>query len=107
MIDGCLAWQAEGLNPPRRVLAATEEYIESADAFGRWREECCVLRGAEKMTRAAAWASWKAWTEAAGEFTGTQRRLNERLAALPEVDEARLGKDRTRTWIGIGLRGGS
>jgi hypothetical protein len=33
-----------------------------------------------------------------------ERRLAEHLAQIPEVDEARVGKARTRTWIGIGLR---
>jgi putative DNA primase/helicase len=35
-IRGCLAWQAQGLRPPARVRAATDEYLETADAFGRW-----------------------------------------------------------------------
>jgi putative DNA primase/helicase len=104
MIDGCLAWQANGLGPPARVLGATDDYFETADALGRWLDERCISGANESMARVAAFASWKGWAEAAGEFVGTERRLTERLARLPGVDEIRIGKARTRTWIGIGLR---
>jgi putative DNA primase/helicase len=104
MLDGCLAWQAEGLRPPARVLAATEEYLETADAIGRWVDECCVPGPSQTMGKAMAFASWKAWAEAAGEFVGSERRLSERLARLPGLDEVRLGKGRTRAWLGLGLR---
>jgi putative DNA primase/helicase len=104
MIDGCLSWQERGLDPPDRVRDATQEYLESADAFGRWVEECCVRGANESMTKAAAFASWKAWAEAAGEFVGTERRLGERLGRVPGIDETRIGQGRTRVWLGIGLR---
>jgi putative DNA primase/helicase len=103
MIDGCRAWQQTGLCAPPLVQAATREYLETADAFARWVEECCVVGSSASMSRASAFASWRTWAEAAGEFVGSERRLVERLAQRPGIDEARLGKDRTRTWIGIGL----
>jgi putative DNA primase/helicase len=104
MLEGCLAWQARGLDPPDRVRAATAEYLESADAFGRWLEERCVRGPNEHATKGEMFQNWKSWAEAAGEYVGNQRRLFERLEALPDVDQARLGKDRTRAWIGIAVR---
>jgi putative DNA primase/helicase len=104
MIDGCLEWQAKGLRPPKRVQGATDDYFESGDAVARWVDERCITGPNETMSKAAAFASWRTWAEAAGEFVGSERRLNERLARFPRVDEARLGKDRVRTWIGIGLQ---
>jgi putative DNA primase/helicase len=104
MIDGCLAWQTEGLRPPTRVQGATEEYLASADAFGRWLDECCVIGANESMSKAEAFTSWRAWADAAGEYIGSARRLAERLARLPDVDEARLGHAGARSWLGIGLR---
>jgi putative DNA primase/helicase len=106
-IKGCLWWQAIGLSPAARVQAATEDYFETADAFGRWADECLVVVANATMTKATAFASWKAWAEAAGEYVGNERRLGEHLARLSGVDEARVGKARTRTWVGIGLREGA
>jgi putative DNA primase/helicase len=104
MLAGCRAWRERGLDPPERVRVATADYLESADAFARWLEECCVRAGSACMTRAAAFASWKAWAEAAGEHVGSARGLVERLSRLPGVDEARLGASAARSWVGVGLR---
>jgi putative DNA primase/helicase len=43
MIDGCLAWQREGLNPPEAVTAATSAYLEAQDSVAAWLDECCEL----------------------------------------------------------------
>jgi putative DNA primase/helicase len=101
MIEGCLAWQRDGLAPPDAVRAATDRYLDGADAFKRWLDECCRLDPNEKAPKAAAFGSWRRWADAAGEYIGTARRLADRLAGLPGVDEARDG--RTRYWIGVGL----
>ena len=42
-IEGCLAWQQNGLNPPDIVRSATSEYMAAEDSVGRWMEERCVL----------------------------------------------------------------
>jgi putative DNA primase/helicase len=103
MIDGCIAWQAAGLNPPERVRVATQDYLESADAFGRWLEERCIRAPNETATKGEVFASWKAWAEANGEFVGSQRRLNDKLAAVPGLDEGRLGHGGRKAWLGLGL----
>jgi putative DNA primase/helicase len=104
MLDGCLEWLADGLNPPPSVTAATRDYFETADGFGRWSDECLVFDVNASMSKVDAFASWKTWAEANGEFVGKQERLREWLLARPKVDEVRLGKSCTRSWIGVGLR---
>jgi putative DNA primase/helicase len=104
MIEGCRLWLEHGLAPPARVLAATDDYLASADAVARWLDERCVFDPNKYMTKAEAFASWKKWAESAGEFVGTQRRLCERLLTLQEVDEGRVGHDRDRALLGVGLR---
>lgn len=101
-IEGTLAWQREGLAPPDRVLAATEAYLSSADAFSLWLEECCILGRNESVAKGQTFASWRSWAEKAGEFVGNQRCLSDRIAKLSGVDEYRTTKE--RKWIGLGLR---
>jgi P4 family phage/plasmid primase-like protien len=36
MIDGCLAYQREGLKPPASALAATKNYLDAEDTLGQW-----------------------------------------------------------------------
>ena len=43
MIDGCLAWQRDGLVRPAIVAAATEEYFSEQDILRQWVEECCEI----------------------------------------------------------------
>jgi putative DNA primase/helicase len=104
MLAGCREWLRDGLCPPVRVLAATAEYLATADAFQLWLEDRCVFGPNESVGKGTAFESWKAWAEAAGEYVGTGRRLYERLGALAGVDETRQGKDRERMFIGLGLR---
>jgi putative DNA primase/helicase len=46
MIEGCLAWQRDGLQPPDAVIAATETYQDSQDnVSGFIRDRCHLARG--------------------------------------------------------------
>ena len=80
-IDGCLDWQANGLVRPEVVLAATEEYFESQDLFGRWFEERCDI--SDKMAWTATkdlYASWAVYARSSGEEAGDSRRIGALIA---------------------------
>ena len=81
MIEGAWSGRPAGCARPPCVQAATDDYFETADAFGRWADDCLVSGPNATMTRAAAFASWKAWAEAAGEYVGNERRLRDYLCA--------------------------
>lgn len=59
MIEGCLEWQKVGLNPPEAVLAATREYFEEEDPFGRWIEERTMA--GEGALIAELYADYELW----------------------------------------------
>ena len=59
MIEGCLEWQAIGLQPPADVLEATRSYLESSDVLGEWIEECTTNGGS--MVPGEAYHSYSAW----------------------------------------------
>ncbi len=105
IINGALEWQTTGLRPPACVEAATSDYFDSQDGFARWLEERTTREPNASTPKAALFADWKTWAEACGEYVGNERRLAEQVLRLDGVDETRVGKGRTRTWIGIGLRG--
>jgi putative DNA primase/helicase len=81
MIDGCLAWQADGLSPPAVVTQATDNYLEAEDAMGLWLSECCDLGPYRTAGSTALFKSWKQWAEAAGEWTGSQKWFSQLLEA--------------------------
>jgi putative DNA primase/helicase len=78
-LEGCLAWQRQGLMPPPCVQEATDEYFEGEDALGRWLEECCTRHADASALTAPLFNDWKKWAEAAGEFVGSQRRFSDLL----------------------------
>jgi putative DNA primase/helicase len=79
MVDGCLAWQREGLNPPEAVTAATAAYLEAQDSLAAWLDECCE-RDANAWERSQAlFANWKAWAERSGHFVGDTKTFRDRL----------------------------
>ena len=72
-IEGCLAWQRDGLRPPERVRMATDKYLADEDVMARWLDECTIEAPGEKTESTALWKSWKAWAESVGEYRGTQK----------------------------------
>jgi putative DNA primase/helicase len=101
-VQGCLAWQREGLIPPESVVTATKEYFEAEDALGRWMEEKCnVARGLRSLT-SELFSDWKQWADGSGEFIGTQRRFSDLL--LTRGLEKWRNSAGVRGYQGIGLK---
>jgi putative DNA primase/helicase len=103
MINGCSSWIGLGLNAPDAVRQATDDYLAAEDTFEQWIEEKCALDPSYFATTAELFTSWKAWTEAAGEFTGSQKRLSQKLEARG-FRRDRRGGARDRGFYGIALR---
>jgi len=78
-IEGCLAWQREGLSPPEIARVATEDYLSAEDSLGRWLEECCVTDRANWTSGAVLFASWRRWCEDNVEYAGSQKRFSQNL----------------------------
>ncbi len=81
MVEGCTAWQREGLNPPEAVRVATAAYLENEDAVGAWLDECCVLNPNAWGGKTELFHSWKTWADRAGEFAGQAKRFWQALEA--------------------------
>jgi putative DNA primase/helicase len=43
LVQGCLEWQEQGLNPPAKVLEATAEYRRDEDLLADFVDECCYV----------------------------------------------------------------
>jgi len=99
LAKGCLAWQREGLNPPKSVLAATAAYRDAEDTIKTFLGERCIEDQALHVRAGTLYAAYKAWAEGNGErsMTGTKfgRYIGERFDS--SKDEG--GK----LYIGLGL----
>ncbi len=81
-VKGCLEWRKIGLNPPKTVREATNDYLTAEDSFATWLEECTEPASDWHSEKSAdLFASWKVWAEKAGEDIGSQKRLASELQA--------------------------
>jgi P4 family phage/plasmid primase-like protien len=73
-IDGCLAWQRDGLQPPASVRAATAEYLDQQDTLGAWLHERCRFAANVAGSSASLYDSFRRWAERHGEYVLPQKR---------------------------------
>jgi putative DNA primase/helicase len=100
MIDGCLAWQRDGLKPPNIVKDATDSYLTGQDDLQRFIDDACVELENEYDTSAHLWDGWTDWAEDNREFVGSQKRFSQGLEDKGYTPD-RIGKTRTRGFRGI------
>jgi putative DNA primase/helicase len=98
-VEGCLAWQREGLGIPEEVQAATKDYRASMDVIGRFLEECCMVSPQVRAKASDLYDAYKKWCEASGEYVVTLTTFGTRLE-----DEGFTKLRSGGIWrIGIGL----
>ncbi len=103
IVDGALAYQRDGLNPPKVVTAATAEYFAAENLFDQWLEDCCERGPNLWETPGRLFASWRRYAEGANEKVGTQKAFGERLSAAGFHGGNSRSKG-GRHWDGLRLR---
>lgn len=102
IVEGCLAWQREGLHAPECVLGATQEYRDESDRVGAFLEDRCVVQEASRVTAGEIFAAYVEWATANGERPMSNQAFGRALAEKG-FHQDRLGRARTRYWLGLGL----
>ena len=65
-VRGCLEWQRVGLNPPKRVVAATEEYRQENDHISIFLEDRCVLGSTHSARAQEIYLAYFEWAKGQG-----------------------------------------
>jgi putative DNA primase/helicase len=91
-LQGCLAWQRDGLKPPKCVVDATDEYFDEEDTIGEFLEEECQQHSQVRVSVVDIFERWKSRADKRGEYIGTSRWLVQQLV--------RRGYERGRTSTG-------
>jgi putative DNA primase/helicase len=72
MLDGCLAWQRDGLGArPASVVAATERYFDEQDTVGNWLGERCDVGATFKESGSVLFRDWTDYCRTVGADPGT------------------------------------
>lgn len=106
MIEGCLAWQREGLNPPAAVLEATKTYFEEEDPIGRWLAErtSAVSDEADEDTLKDLFQDFQNWAADNGERKITGKKFSQLLYAKGYEKGGRKGGSGLTKISGLGLK---
>lgn len=75
LVRGCMDWQKTGLNPPERVVKATDEYRSQEDIIGRFLEERCQPAKSLSVRFSVLYQAFESWCEDTGDFCPSKRKV--------------------------------
>lgn len=99
-VDGCLAWQADGMGAPAAVRAATSEYQDEMDVIKRFISDHCTVGHFAQVSAKALYKDFLGWCSDQRERDMSQQMFGRRLT------DRGYQRERRRDgywWTGIGL----
>lgn len=104
LVRGCLAWQAQGLNPPMSVQESTDSYRQDEDVIGQFVSARLVVGEGLKVPAASVYAEYCAWCEETGDRAMPARSFGQLLTRrFGPAEPEWTGKKTERMYRGIGL----
>lgn len=100
-VNGCLEWQKTRLNPPDRVLAATQAYRTEMDIVGNFIEECCEANDAKTVTAKALYEAYEEWSKGNGDKPMSKKMFGMKLHE--HGFDSYAASRRVTTYIGLAL----
>jgi putative DNA primase/helicase len=79
MIEGCLKWRKHGLDVPKIVRGASDDYFHEQDVFAHWLDDCTERRQMARTASGDLFRSWKAWCEERGADVGSPKAFTKAL----------------------------
>ena len=98
LVEGCLAWQTEGLAPPEEIRSAVAAYRLKMDPVARFLS-CCVQGPRSQVTKDGLHKYFLAWCDKSDEKPISKRSFGGKLRA--KGFETFRGTGGTRYWKGI------
>ncbi|MCC7414279.1 MAG: hypothetical protein IT495_21880 [Gammaproteobacteria bacterium] len=85
LIQGSVAWHAEGLAIPAKVRDASRDYLAEHDDAATWVAECCERQAELSDAASELYASFRQWKQDRGEHAPSQTVWGQRMAQMPGV----------------------
>jgi putative DNA primase/helicase len=101
-VQGCLEWQRRGLGLPKDVADATAAYKNDMDILGDFIEANCTVDAKHSAPAESLYERYLTWAHKANEKPMTKKAFGQALGERGYTSKQQ-GKDRERTWSGIGL----
>jgi len=109
LVEGCLMWQKNGLNPPEQVRLATAEYRDEMDVLSEYMEDRCVIGKGQRVIKKQLYLDYAEWCEEMLQrpqnYSLFNRQLSERDFQSKVTSMMVNGTRKSvRVWEGISLR---
>jgi putative DNA primase/helicase len=103
LVEGCLAWQRNGLEIPAEVRYAVGVYREDSDPLADFIEEKCVIHPVGVVTKVELYQVYATWGKENGMPIINQKAFfNLILQKYPQIEQKRSASQ--RYWQGITLK---
>lgn len=99
LVQGCLEWQGQGLNPPETVMTATKEYQEAEDTLKTFLVDRCTEGPGRTVRAGVFYKAYQAWAEENGEKPISLYKFGRYMGNAFDFSSDEGGK----YYIGIGL----
>ena len=99
VIDGCLAWQKEGLNPPKAVLDEVAEYQNAMDTVTQFIQDECDLEMQARTPASSLYADYQRFCGNLGKRPKNTIHFKKALSKLDGVEQKKTSSG--NMWLGI------
>jgi P4 family phage/plasmid primase-like protien len=101
LIEGCLLWLSDRLEPSPAIRKNSDEYKDESDVLKEFIEANCLLDKTAKVDQRGLWNRWQFWAKEMGFYPGTKSSFTRRLSDRGIDSRGYLGKE--RAYVGIKL----
>jgi putative DNA primase/helicase len=101
LIEGAKRWKEQGLNAPKEILNATDEYRGEMDVLGEFIKERCIQVDGVSIQSRELFKAYQEWCDENNEHACSERFLGLRLKEL-HIQQKRLSNG--RYWQGLCLK---
>ena len=98
-MNGVRMWQQRGLDAPKEVMAAVDEYREDQDLIGAFLDDCFTLAKEACTAANAIYLIYRHWCSRNGERPWSQTLLGRVLGEREGLTSIRTGGE--RRWCGL------
>lgn len=103
-VEGAVEWRKTGLQAPKAVRAATDEYRSNQDVLAAFLAEKCVINPAAFVPVGDLYNAYAKWAGASGERSMTKRAFGDAIRErLPQLTDGK-GTGGVRRLNGVGLK---
>jgi len=99
-LGGYQEWTDRGLDPPTRVVDATDAYRTDMDSLASFISDRCIEKSQCRANTGTLYDQYRTWCEETGESVMTKTALGRKLTERGYKNGKARGK---RIWLGIGL----